>query len=161
LSAFLVQNAFPLVRAWHHFRHHFLSARSPFCLLLRPQQPEEEVCEVQLRRREAFKSGERVASFASDSAASNASSAGVESFLESRKLDPETILLNLGFGGSQDSSNELGLSRIPQRFLQPSSVSVCICNQLQFSPLLLSVFHLLMLLCYIDLRFSFEKKAKI
>jgi hypothetical protein len=143
------------VRAWHHFRLHFLSVRLLFCLLLRPQQPEEEVCEVQLRRREAFKSGERVASFASDSAASNASSAGVESFLESRKLDPETILLNLGFGGSQDSSNELGLSRIPQRFLQPSSVSVCICYQLQFTTILLSsIFCFLMLVLELAGKFT-------
>ncbi|KAF4526638.1 hypothetical protein B566_EDAN015272 [Ephemera danica] len=95
-------------------------------------------------RREQFsraRTTERMASFASDSAASNASSGGattglsltntwtdssshhsVESFLESRKLNPERILLNLGFGGSQDSSGDLGLSRIPQRFLQPSQV---------------------------------------
>ncbi|XP_065348418.1 nucleolar and coiled-body phosphoprotein 1 isoform X1 [Cloeon dipterum] len=102
----------------------------PSIVVQGPQQAEEEVdCEVQLRRREAFKSGERVASFASDSAASNASSAGVESYLESRKPDPETILLNLGFGGSQDSANELGLSRIPQRFLQPSQVKGISINQ--------------------------------
>ncbi|XP_059490847.1 protein ITPRID2 isoform X2 [Neocloeon triangulifer] len=102
----------------------------PSIVVQGPQQTEEESgCEVQLRRREAFKSGERVASFASDSAASNASSAGVESYLESRKPDPETILFNLGFGGSQDSSNELGLSRIPQRFLQPSQVKGISINQ--------------------------------
>jgi hypothetical protein len=52
----------------------------------------------------------------------------VESFLESRKLDPEKILLNLGFGGSQDSNGDLGLSRIPQRFLQPSKVYISLCD---------------------------------
>uniref|UniRef100_A0A1B0FCY2 ITPR-interacting domain-containing protein n=1 Tax=Glossina morsitans morsitans TaxID=37546 RepID=A0A1B0FCY2_GLOMM len=43
----------------------------------------------------------------------------VDSLLESRKPDPEAILINLGFGplGSEDI-----LSRIPKRFLKPSQV---------------------------------------
>ncbi|EDW77179.1 uncharacterized protein Dwil_GK22233 [Drosophila willistoni] len=44
----------------------------------------------------------------------------VDSLLESRKPDPEAILINLGFGpavGSEDM-----LSRIPKRFLKPSQV---------------------------------------
>ncbi|XP_022224056.2 uncharacterized protein LOC111075223 [Drosophila obscura] len=43
----------------------------------------------------------------------------VDSLLESRKMDPEAILINLGFGpvGSEDM-----LSRIPKRFLKPSQV---------------------------------------
>ncbi|XP_034102462.1 uncharacterized protein LOC117566940 [Drosophila albomicans] len=43
----------------------------------------------------------------------------VDSLLESRKPDPEAILINLGFGpvGTEDM-----LSRIPKRFLKPSKV---------------------------------------
>lgn len=43
----------------------------------------------------------------------------VDSLLESRKPDPEAILINLGFGpvGTDDM-----LSRIPKRFLKPSKV---------------------------------------
>lgn len=43
----------------------------------------------------------------------------VDSLLESRKPDPEAILINLGFGpvGTEDM-----LSRIPRRFLKPSQV---------------------------------------
>ncbi|KAH8416139.1 hypothetical protein KR222_009313 [Zaprionus bogoriensis] len=43
----------------------------------------------------------------------------VDSLLESRKPDPEAILINLGFGpvGTEDM-----LSRIPRRFLKPSKV---------------------------------------
>lgn len=43
----------------------------------------------------------------------------VESVLESRKPDPEAILLGLGFGPKTNNSI---LSRIPSRFLQPSQV---------------------------------------
>ncbi|XP_069697501.1 uncharacterized protein olf186-M isoform X2 [Periplaneta americana] len=47
----------------------------------------------------------------------------VESFLESRRPDPEEILLGLGFGGSVGGSGvDTELSRIPRRFLQPSKV---------------------------------------
>ncbi|XP_018053831.1 PREDICTED: uncharacterized protein LOC108690833 isoform X2 [Atta colombica] len=61
----------------------------------------------------------RDASFQSDS--SHCSS--VESLLELRKADPAAILFDLGFGGSTASQQETGtISRIPRRFLQPSSL---------------------------------------
>ncbi|KAL6263970.1 hypothetical protein P5V15_004051 [Pogonomyrmex californicus] len=61
----------------------------------------------------------RDASFQSDS--SHCSS--VESLLELRKADPAAILLDLGFGGSTACQEENGIiSRIPKRFLQPSSL---------------------------------------
>ncbi|XP_036145727.1 uncharacterized protein LOC105835726 isoform X2 [Monomorium pharaonis] len=61
----------------------------------------------------------RDASFQSDS--SHCSS--VESLLELRRADPAAILLDLGFGGSSTSPQENGtISRIPRRFLQPSSL---------------------------------------
>ncbi|XP_032662973.1 uncharacterized protein LOC116840410 isoform X2 [Odontomachus brunneus] len=61
----------------------------------------------------------RDASFQSDS--SHCSS--VESLLELRRADPTAILLDLGFGGCTASPQENGpLSRIPKRFLQPSSL---------------------------------------
>ncbi|XP_012226274.2 uncharacterized protein olf186-M isoform X2 [Linepithema humile] len=61
----------------------------------------------------------RDASFQSDS--SHCSS--VESLLELRKADPTAILLDLGFGGCSASPQENGsVSRIPKRFLQPSSL---------------------------------------
>ncbi|KAL1451893.1 hypothetical protein WDU94_006227, partial [Cyamophila willieti] len=47
----------------------------------------------------------------------------VDSFLEARKADPETILLNLGFGGSTTNSSYSDTGRIPQRFLQPSKLN--------------------------------------
>lgn len=43
----------------------------------------------------------------------------MESLLESRKPDPEEILLELGFGGVEESDT---VSRIPARFLQPSAL---------------------------------------
>ncbi|XP_077258128.1 ki-ras-induced actin-interacting protein-IP3R-interacting domain olf186-M isoform X4 [Temnothorax americanus] len=61
----------------------------------------------------------RDASFQSDS--SHCSS--VESLLELRRADPAAILLDLGFGGSSASPRENGtISRIPRRFLQPSTL---------------------------------------
>ncbi|EFN65706.1 hypothetical protein EAG_10963 [Camponotus floridanus] len=61
----------------------------------------------------------RDASFQSDS--SHCSS--VESLLELRKADPTAILLDLGFGGCSTSPRENDpISRIPKRFLQPSSL---------------------------------------
>lgn len=61
----------------------------------------------------------RDASFQSDS--SHCSS--VESLLELRRADPTAILLDLGFGGCTACPQENGpLSRIPKRFLQPSSL---------------------------------------
>ncbi|XP_011343795.1 uncharacterized protein LOC105283043 isoform X2 [Ooceraea biroi] len=61
----------------------------------------------------------RDASFQSDS--SRCSS--VESLLELRRADPAAILLDLGFGGCSASPQENGpLSRIPNRFLQPSTL---------------------------------------
>ncbi|XP_070149714.1 uncharacterized protein Olf186-m isoform X1 [Polyergus mexicanus] len=61
----------------------------------------------------------RDASFQSDS--SHCSS--VESLLELRRADPTAILLDLGFGGCSNSSRENDpISRIPKRFLQPSSL---------------------------------------
>jgi len=40
-----------------------------------------------------------------------------------RKADPAAILFDLGFGGSTASQQENGtISRIPRRFLQPSSL---------------------------------------
>lgn len=56
-------------------------------------------------------------SLQSDDASSLCSS--VESVLELRKPDPEEVLLGLGFGPPSSSS---AVSRIPQRFLQPSKV---------------------------------------
>ena len=44
----------------------------------------------------------------------------VESLLESRRPDAETILINLGFGPVQ--SDDV-LSRLPKRFLKPSKVT--------------------------------------
>lgn len=43
----------------------------------------------------------------------------MESLLESRRPDAETILINLGFGPVQ--SDDV-LSRLPKRFLKPSQV---------------------------------------
>jgi len=61
----------------------------------------------------------RDASFQSDS--SHCSS--VESLLELRRADPAAILLDLGFGGCSATPAENGpLSRIPKRFLQPSTL---------------------------------------
>lgn len=56
-------------------------------------------------------------SMQSDDASSMCSS--VESVLELRKPDPEEVLLGLGFGPPTSASS---VSRIPQRFLQPSKV---------------------------------------
>lgn len=56
-------------------------------------------------------------SLQSDDGSSHCSS--VESVLELRKPDPEAVLLGLGFGPPESSSK---VSRIPQRFLQPSKV---------------------------------------
>lgn len=49
----------------------------------------------------------------------------VESYLESRRPDPEEILLGLGFGGPVGGGGgvDTEVSRIPRRFLQPSKVS--------------------------------------
>lgn len=57
-------------------------------------------------------------SLQSDDGSSHCSS--VESVLELRKPDPEAVLLGLGFGPPESSNR---VSRIPQRFLQPSKVS--------------------------------------
>ncbi|PSN41799.1 hypothetical protein C0J52_19775, partial [Blattella germanica] len=48
----------------------------------------------------------------------------VESYLESRRPDPEEVLLSLGFGGSAGGAGSIDteVSRIPRRFLQPSKV---------------------------------------
>ncbi|XP_044751093.1 protein ITPRID2 [Coccinella septempunctata] len=56
-------------------------------------------------------------SLQSDDASSHCSS--VESVLELRKPDPEAVLMSLGFGPSKPSNL---LSKIPQRFLQPSQL---------------------------------------
>uniref|UniRef100_A0A8D9F7T6 ITPR-interacting domain-containing protein n=1 Tax=Cacopsylla melanoneura TaxID=428564 RepID=A0A8D9F7T6_9HEMI len=61
----------------------------------------------------------------------------VDSFLEARKADPETILLNLGFGGSTSNSSYSDTGRIPQRFLQPSKLDgIAIENFLKHQQLL-------------------------
>ncbi|KAI5720755.1 hypothetical protein M8J77_011278 [Diaphorina citri] len=61
----------------------------------------------------------------------------VDSFLEARKADPETILLNLGFGGSISNSSYSDTGRIPQRFLQPSKLNgIAIENFLKHQQLL-------------------------
>lgn len=60
----------------------------------------------------------RDASFQSDS--SHCSS--VESLLELRRADPAAILLDLGFGGLANPQENGPLSRIPKRFLQPSTL---------------------------------------
>ncbi|XP_045472579.1 protein ITPRID2 [Harmonia axyridis] len=59
----------------------------------------------------------RELSLQSDDASSHCSS--VESVLDMRKPDPEAILMSLGFGPSKPSNL---LSKIPQRFLQPSQL---------------------------------------
>lgn len=61
----------------------------------------------------------RDASIQSDDASSHCSS--VESMLELRRPDPEAVLLGLGFGPPHSGTNA---SRIPQRFLGPSKVSL-------------------------------------
>ncbi|KAK5646936.1 hypothetical protein RI129_005400 [Pyrocoelia pectoralis] len=43
----------------------------------------------------------------------------LESMLELRRPDPEAVLLGLGFGPSQNTKT---VSRIPQRFLNPSKL---------------------------------------
>ncbi|XP_055373312.1 putative uncharacterized protein DDB_G0291812 isoform X2 [Condylostylus longicornis] len=68
--------------------------------------------ELYLRRKSTFL---RDNSYQSDS--SHCSS--VDSLLESRKPDPETILINLGFG---PIDSEDILAKIPKRFLKPSQV---------------------------------------
>ncbi|XP_014207248.1 uncharacterized protein LOC106638532 isoform X2 [Copidosoma floridanum] len=67
----------------------------------------------------ATRSLARDPSFQSDS--SHCSS--VESLLESRRADPEAILMSLGFGGYSNTPQDGGpLARIPKRFLQPSKL---------------------------------------
>ncbi|KAG5895990.1 hypothetical protein JTB14_005096 [Gonioctena quinquepunctata] len=61
------------------------------------------------------KSLSRDFSFQSDDGSSHCS---VDSFLEQRKPDPETVLLELGFGPKKSQ----GVNRIPERFLHPSKV---------------------------------------
>lgn len=56
-------------------------------------------------------------SLQSDDGSSQCSS--VESVLELRKPDPETVLMELGFGPPNDGNPAC---RIPSRFLQPSKV---------------------------------------
>ncbi|XP_023023152.1 ki-ras-induced actin-interacting protein-IP3R-interacting domain olf186-M [Leptinotarsa decemlineata] len=63
------------------------------------------------------KSLSRDFSFQSDDGSSYCSS--VESVLELRKPDPETVLLELGFGPKKSSQV---INRIPPRFLQPSKL---------------------------------------
>ncbi|XP_023721994.1 uncharacterized protein LOC111872387 isoform X4 [Cryptotermes secundus] len=68
----------------------------------------------------------------------------VESFLESRRPDPEEILLGLGFGGpvGGDGSVDTEVSRIPRRFLQPSKVKgVAINNFLRHQQDLIETFE--------------------
>lgn len=62
----------------------------------------------------------REPSIQSDVTSHGSHGSSVESFLESRKPDPEEVLLSLGFGGSTSVDSEV--SRIPRRFLQPSKV---------------------------------------
>ncbi|CAG2056304.1 unnamed protein product, partial [Timema podura] len=45
----------------------------------------------------------------------------MESYLESRRANPEEVLLGLGFGGPRRNVDS-DVSRIPQRFLNPSKV---------------------------------------
>ncbi|XP_018325123.1 sperm-specific antigen 2 [Agrilus planipennis] len=59
----------------------------------------------------------RDASLQSDDGSSVCSS--VESVLELRKPDPETVLLELGFGPPHSINY---LTRVPERFLQPSKL---------------------------------------
>ena len=46
----------------------------------------------------------------------------VDTVLLSREVDPAELLMELGFGGGGEESNDL-LARIPARFFQPSRVS--------------------------------------
>ena len=59
-------------------------------------------------------------------------SLSVDSLLQSREADPETVLQNLGFAGSE------ALAKIPARFLQqPSKVGLILYlqNKLTFPPI--------------------------
>ncbi|KAJ8918479.1 hypothetical protein NQ315_008176 [Exocentrus adspersus] len=56
-------------------------------------------------------------SLQSDDGSSQCSS--VESVLEMRKPDPESVLMELGFGPRNDSNH---VCRVPSRFLQPSKI---------------------------------------
>lgn len=53
----------------------------------------------------------------------------LESVLEMRKPDPEEVLLELGFGPRRNAQNT---SRIPERFLQPSTVSTQCVNKMTY-----------------------------
>ena len=59
--------------------------------------------------------------FQSDNSGSSGSS--VLNVLGARKVDAESVLLALGFGPSEKQQK---LQRIPDRFLAPSKVSICI-----------------------------------
>ncbi|KAK7793552.1 hypothetical protein R5R35_000390 [Gryllus longicercus] len=63
----------------------------------------------------------REPSVQSDVTSHGSHGSSVESYLESRKPDPEEVLLSLGFGGPV-SSLDSEVTRIPKRFLQPSKV---------------------------------------
>ncbi|XP_049861100.1 uncharacterized protein LOC126355009 isoform X1 [Schistocerca gregaria] len=79
------------------------------------------VSEVRLGRQKEISPGlVRESSVQSDVTSHGSHGSSVDSFLESRKPDPEEVLLNLGFGGPPIAENEV--SRIPRRFLQPSKV---------------------------------------
>lgn len=49
----------------------------------------------------------------------------MDTVLLSREVDPAELLMELGFGGGGEESNDL-LARIPARFFQPSRVSAFI-----------------------------------
>lgn len=87
----------------------------------------------------------------SDDNSSHCSS--VESVLESRRPDPEAVLIGLGFGPPHSVNN---VSRIPQRFLQPSKV-VCWC--LFFGILYLS--FILQILKNIDFTKFLERQGEL
>jgi hypothetical protein len=69
----------------------------------------------------------RYNSFNSDISMSSISS--IESILESRREDPEELLLSLGFGYVQD---EQPMNRIPQRFLESPSVAKGVSTEFLF-----------------------------
>lgn len=79
------------------------------------QSPTTNMYNTQVKNPRQFL--KRDLSLQSDDGSSQCSS--VESVLELRKPDPETVLMELGFGPPNDANP---VCRIPNRFLQPSKV---------------------------------------
>ncbi|XP_066263625.1 uncharacterized protein [Branchiostoma lanceolatum] len=70
------------------------------------------------RQARLMQMGESFESFATDTSTQTSQSSSIEGLLQSRKCDPEELLLSLGFGGGRDENRSL---RVPDRFLQQQS----------------------------------------